>query len=202
MRLSASAWLNVAAKATLAGLILFYLLRPDLHQFTGKVMPLRATLFPLAAALLAILWLARGRPSPFPHLPDALITLATIVDFGGNAADLYRLEWFDHSVHFTNMLLLTIAFGLLLANTTTPRWAKAGLVLGFGAVLHTIWEIVEFWLDEIFDAELDVEALTTIIDFTVGLIGSALGAALTYTRTWNRVDLGGRVLGRRSPEQG
>jgi hypothetical protein len=104
VRLSASGWLNLAAKATLAGLIVLYLLRPDLDQFTGKVMPLRATLFPLAAALVAILWLARGRPRPFPHLPDALITLATIVDFCGNAADLYdRLEWFDHSVLRTGL---------------------------------------------------------------------------------------------------
>jgi hypothetical protein len=94
------------------------------------------------------------------------------------------------------MLLLTAAFGLLLANTSPPRWAKTGLVLGFGAVLHTIWEIVEFWLDELYDAELDVEALTTIIDFTVGLVGSALGAAITAVWTWDRVDLGGRVLGR------
>jgi hypothetical protein len=194
---SPAAWLNVAAKGTLASLIVFYLARPDLEQFTGKVMPLRAVLFPLAAALVAMLWLARGRPRPYPHLPDALITLATIVDFGGNAADLYRLEWFDHAVHFTNMLLLTTAFGLLLANADAPRWAKAGIVLGFGAVLHTIWEIVEFWLDEIFDAALDVRAMTTIIDFTVGLLGSILGTAITYLWTWDRVDLGGRVLGRR-----
>lgn len=194
---SSAAWLNVAAKLTLAGLIVFYLARPDLEQFTGKIMPFRAVLFPLAAALVALLWLARGRPRPYPDLPDALITFATIVDFGGNAADLYRLEWFDHTVHFTNMLLLTAAFGLLLANTVPPRWAKAAIVLGFGATLHTLWEIFEFWIDEILDAALDTEARTTIIDFTVGLAGSILGAAITYLWTWDRVDLGGRVLGRR-----
>jgi hypothetical protein len=195
MRLSWPAGVNVAAKLTLAGLIAFYLLRPDLEQFTGKVMPLRATLFPLAAALVAILWLLRGRPSPFPHLPDALVTLAAIVDFGGNAADLYRFEWFDHAVHFTNMLLLAVAFGLVLASLELPRWAKAGLVLGFGSVLHTIWEIVEFWLVELFGADLDVEAMTTIIDFAAGLAGSAIGAAITWRWTADRVDLGGRLLG-------
>jgi hypothetical protein len=97
------------------------------------------------------------------------------------------------------MLLLTAAFGLLLANTSPPRWAKAGLVLGLGAVLHTIWEIVEFWLDELLDAALDVAAMTTIIDFMVGLLGSAIGAAITFVWAWRRIDLGGRLLGRTEP---
>jgi len=197
MRLGTSAWLNLAAKATLAALMLFYLARPELEQFTGKIMPFRVVLFPVAAALVALLWLARGRPRPYPHLPDALVTLATIVDFGGNAADLYRFEWFDQAVHFTNMLLLTAAFGLLLASTVPPRWAKAAIVLGFGATLHTLWEVFEFWIDELLDAALDTEATTIVLDFTAGLAGSILGAAITYLWTWDRTDLGGRVLGRR-----
>ncbi len=188
-------WLNLGTKVTLAGLLLLYALRPELEQFGGKVMPLRAALFPVAAALVGLLWLCRGRPRPYPHLPDALVTLATVVDFGGNAAGFYRYEYFDHGVHFVNMAILATAFGLLIANTVAPRWAKAGLVLGFGAVLHTIWEISEYWLAEAYGAALDVRAVTTIWDFTAGLIGTTIAATLTYLWLWDRVDLGGRVFG-------
>lgn len=197
MPVSPLAATNVGVKLALLALIGFYLLNPDLPQFQAKVMPLRSTLFPVAALLVPAIWLLRGRPRPYPHLIDTFVVTATVVDYGGNAADWYRFWWFDHLVHFTNMVLLTTAFGLLIANTRVPRWALAGLALGFGAVLHTIWEITEFTIAWFYATDLHVDNLTTIRDFGAGLIGSTLGATLVYLHFWKRVDLGGQLTGPR-----
>ena len=197
MRVSPLAAVNIGVKLALLALIGFYLLNPDLPQFQAKVMPLRSALFPLAALLIPAVWVLRGRPRPYPHLIDALVVSATVVDYGGNAADWYRFWWFDHLVHFTNMLFLTTAFGLLLANTRTPRWALAAITLGFGAVLHTIWEITEFTIAWLYATDLHVDNLTTIRDFGAGLVGSTLGATLIFLHFWKRVDLGGQLTGPR-----
>ena len=194
MRPSRLAWLNVAVKATLGALIAFYLLRRDLPQFQGKIMPVRAVAFPLVAALVPIVWWLRGRPRPYPHLPDALIVLPAIVDFGGNAADMYRFEWFDHSVHFTNLVLLTIAGALLVAPLRLGRAVTVALIVGAGAVIHTMWEIFEHWIDHLLDANLDVTARTTINDLTVGLVGAALGAAIGALLGERRPELGSRLV--------
>lgn len=186
--------INIGAKLALAGLIIFYLVRPDLDQFSGKVMPLRTLLFPVAAAIVPVIWWLTGRRRPYPHLVDALVTLPTVVDYGGNAAGFYAYEYFDHSVHFANTFMLALAFGLALAGWGIPRLAAAGLTLGFGSVLHTIWEIVEYHLDVLYDAGLDVTAPTTIRDFMAGLTGAAIAAFLIWWRLHGRDDLGGRLL--------
>jgi hypothetical protein len=189
------AWLNIAAKLALAGLILFYFARPDLPQFEGKVMPLRTAFYPLAATLVPALWWLRGAAYPYPHLPDIMIVASALTDYGGNAADMYRFEYFDHTVHFVNMFMLTVAFGAAMAAHGLPRWALAGLTLGFGSVLHTIWEITEYSIVAVTGAGLDVTASTTIRDFAVGLVGSSIGAALAYAELSRRPGLGGALLG-------
>ncbi len=195
MSLSPLAWLNIAVKCTLVALIVFYLVRPDLPQFEGKIMPFRAIGFPIAAMLVPVAWWLWRRNEPFPHLPDALIVMATIIDFGGNALHLYQIGWFDHVVHFINMILLTCAFAMLISSHPMRPWMLAGLTVGFGAVLHTIWEIFEYHITEVIGAGLDVAAQTTIRDFTVGLIGSTIGSYLAYRYFWLRPELGGAILG-------
>lgn len=185
---------NLLAKGLLAALVVLYLSAPHWEQFEGKVMPLRATLFPVAAALTWATWRLRGRPGPYPHMVDALITWATVTDFGGNAARFYDIEGFDHLVHFVNTFLLALAVGVAMGGWRVPRLAVAGLTLGVGSVLHTIWEITEFQLDERFDAALDVASQTIIRDFIAGLAGAVLAAALVAWRLHDRPDLGGRLL--------
>ena len=156
-------------------------------------MPLRAALFPVAAALTWVVWTLRRRPGPYPHLVDALVTVTTVVDFGGNAARMYEVEGFDHAVHFVNTLLLALALGLAIAGAGLPRLAAAGLTLGLATTLHVVWEIAEFHLDRLYDAALDVTAPTTIRDFMAALAGAAIAAALVGWRLHDRDDLGGRL---------
>lgn len=174
--------LNVGAKLALAALIVLYLARPDLDQFAGKVMPLRTLLYPLAAAVVPAVWWLTGRRVPYPHPIDALVTLPTVVDYGGNAAGFYAHEGFDHVVHLVNTTMIALAFGLAIGAWALPRLAAAGLTLGFGSVLHTVWEIIEFHLNSLYDAGLDVAAQTTIRDFMAGLSGSVVAAVLVWWR--------------------
>ncbi|MEQ8833522.1 MAG: hypothetical protein RIB67_03650 [Miltoncostaeaceae bacterium] len=192
--------LNIGAKLTLAALIAFYLLRPDLDQFAGKVMPLRTLLYPLAAAMVPVVWWLTGRGRPYPHLIDALVTLPTVVDYGGNAAGFYAHEGFDHLVHLVNTSMLTLAFGLALTGWALPRLATAGLTLGFGSVLHTVWEIIEFHLDTLFDAGLDVAAQTTIRDFMAGITGASASALVVWWHLRER-EGGRRARGAGGPSQ-
>lgn len=189
-----AAVLNLTLKGTLLALIVFYLAAPGLDQFSGKVMPLRAALFPIAAALIGLLWMARGRPQPYPHGLDGLVTTACLVDFGGNAAQGYSTQWFETAVHFTNMIVLGAAFGLALAHLGLPRGVLAGMALGLANVLHTLWEITEYLIDATLGADLDVTNEGIIRDLVAGLLGSAVAAVLVWWRLHNRIDLGGRLI--------
>ena len=89
--------LNVAVKLLLAGLVIFSSTNPDLPQFAGKAMAARAMFYPWAALLIPAIWLLRGRPSPYPHLLDALIALPFLIDVAGNAANLYDTSTMLHT---------------------------------------------------------------------------------------------------------
>ena len=46
-------------------------------------------------------------------------------------------------MHFLTWVPWVVAFGLLLVTYAPPlpRWAVFGLVVGFGAVTHILWEL-------------------------------------------------------------
>ncbi|MGH7543741.1 MAG: hypothetical protein ACREK7_07350, partial [Gemmatimonadota bacterium] len=59
--------LNVAAKVLLVALLLYAVANPEMPRFAGKAMGIRAVLYPLATLLIALGWLLKGRPRPYPH---------------------------------------------------------------------------------------------------------------------------------------
>jgi hypothetical protein len=195
---SASAALNLLAKATLIGLLVFAVLRPDLPQFAGKAMETRLFTFGLSAVLLPVVWaLAAGlrRDRAYPHVTDALIVAPFLMDTAGNALDLYdRVVWFDDVMHFATWVPWVVAFGLLLHYAPAlPRWAHFGLVLGFGAITHNVWELAEY-VSFIRDSpELATAYTDTLGDLLLSLIGSLAGAVLSVTALWS--------LGRRQAAQ-
>lgn len=187
-------WFSVGARLALAGLLLLYLARPDLPQFEGKAMWFRAAIYPALAAVVPLLWIRRGRPGPYPHLPDGLLVLPLTADAAGNAADLFRFVEFGWALHFTSMALITSGLGMFLATRDLGRGASAALVLGTGSVLHTLWELLEWagvaWLG----IDLDIRYATTMGDFAAGLGGSTLGALATARFSWPRPHLGGALF--------
>ena len=71
----------------------------------------------------------------------------------------------------------------------------AALVVGFGATVHILWELLEYTMMQMGAFGLGLTYVNTIHDFIFGLLGTAAGAVLTVTVLWKRplVDL--RLLG-------
>lgn len=181
--------LNFTAKATLLGLLLFAVLQPDLPQFQGKAMDTRLFTFGASAVVLPLVWSVwRGWRAgrSYPHGTDICVVLPFLMDTAGNTFDLYdRVVWFDDALHLLTWVPWVIAFGLLLHYAPPlPRWAHFGLVLGFGAVTHILWELGEYITFIRFSDELATAYTDTLGDLALSLTGSTIGAALCVTALW------------------
>ncbi len=88
-------------------------------------------------------------------------------------------------MHFATWVPWVVAFGLLLHYAPAlPRWAHFGLVLGFGAITHIVWELGEY-VSFIRDSpELATAYTDTLGDLLLSLTGSLAGAVLSVTALW------------------
>lgn len=179
--------LNVAIKLALVSLLIFSLAAPDLPQFAGKAMTARVLAYPWSALLVPVLWRLRGRPSPYPHLIDALIALPFLVDVAGNVVNLYNtMRHFDDIAHFVNWALLVSAFGAITASLPVGRLNAAALALGFGTATNVLWEIAEYVLMSFGSSGLQLTYEDTIGDLALSLCGTLVGVLLTTTLLWGR----------------
>ena len=63
----------------------------------------------------------------------------------GNALDLYNtVVWFDDVAHAVTFMLLVLSVGSLILRLDLEPWITTCLSIGFGAVAHILWEIIEF----------------------------------------------------------
>ena len=86
--------IDVATKAATIVLLLVALSLPELPQFQGKAFAGRAIAYPIALAIVPVVWLLLRRPIPYPVVPDILIGLPFLIDMVGNALGLYdSVEW-------------------------------------------------------------------------------------------------------------
>ncbi len=180
---------NLAAKALLLGLLLYAVARPELPQFEGKAMGVRLLTFGLPVILLPLVWLLRRsafRGRPYPHHVDLCLVLPFLMDTAGNTLDLYdRVAWFDDAMHLATWVPWVLAFGLLLHYAPAlPRWAHFGLVLGYGAATHIVWELGEYVTFIRDSPEIATAYTDTLGDLLLSLTGSVLGAALAVTTLW------------------
>lgn len=149
----------------------------DRSRFADKAMTARAVLYPLAALVVPVAWLAGRRRWPYPALVDVLVVTPFVVDLAGNALDLYdRVSWFDDACHLVNWALLTAAVGVPLARRFGP-WVTLGLCVGFGATTAVLWEIGEYGAFVLKTPESVTAYRDTIGDLSLGLAGSVLAGA-------------------------
>ena len=178
-------WLDLAVKATLIGLLVFALLRPDLPQFHGKGILGRAITYPIATLVVPVGWWLvgprRGRRVEYPYALDVLLVLPFLIDTAGNAANLYdTIDWWDDANHFVNWAILVAAFGQFLLRLPIGRLELAALAIGFGAVTAVLWEFGEY-LTFIRNNqnELRTAYTDTLGDLSLGLSGSVVAALVT-----------------------
>lgn len=172
-------WLNVGVKALLVGLLLFSV-TSGLERFNGKAMWARALTYPLAALIVPVVWMLRGRTRPYPHLIDILIVLPFLIDTGGNVLDLYSLWWFDDVAHFLNWLILVSAFALALQRTSLARLPAWSIAVGFGAATEILWELCEYGVMKLGSSGLQLTYEDTIGDLALGGLGTLLGATIVF----------------------
>jgi uncharacterized membrane protein YjdF len=180
---------NVAVRLAFIVLMVASVIWRDLPQFADIAMQARWSTYPLALFVVPALWWFGLRrlpgPQPYPHVADALVVLVFVVDLAGNAADMYRTyPWFDNLAHFTNPILATVAAVQLVSRLPVPRWQPLPLGVVLVIVLHTFWEIIEYWLMDYAMGELALTQHDTIQDLTYGLAGTLVGAA--FAASWLR----------------
>lgn len=174
-----AAGVNLAAKILLVTLLLYSVANQDLARFAGKAMTTRALTYPIAALIVPLVWLAMGRPRPYPHVADALLVAPFLIDVAGNVQDLYNtVVWFDDVAHAMTWMLLVLAVGLLLIRLRLPPWVTGALCVGFGAVSHVLWEIIEYLLMVSGSSGLQLTYGDTIGDLAMSLSGSVVAGLI------------------------
>jgi hypothetical protein len=189
--------IDLVLKAALVLLLLHAVVFPDLEQYQGKGIGWRLLLYPISAILVPIIWFAVRRRVPsgidYPYLIDVCVGLPFLIDTAGNAANLYdTVDWWDDLMHFVTWVPWVVAFGLAVRwRPNLRRFDVAAITIGFGAVTHIIWELLEYVS---FIKDNPNESRTaygdTMGDLTMSLLGSITGGFLVATVLWG---LSGRV---------
>lgn len=175
------AWLDIAFKAALIGLLVFGAFS-GLDQFEGKAFGWRLVFYPIAAIIVPLGWWLAGRPRPYPYALDILLVSPFLVDVAGNALDLYdSISWWDDLNHFVNWGLLCLAIGQLLIRFVLPRWTLVLLVVGAGAIAAILWELAEYFAFIRGSDEYETAYTDTLGDMALGLTGATVAALLTAT---------------------
>ena len=191
--------INGLVKLALIALLVHGVLFPDLPQYQGKGMGWRLLTYPLSTLVVPVVWFVwtrspsrRERAGAYPHLIDICVVAPFLIDTAGNTANLYdSVEWWDDVMHVVTWIPWVTAVGLALRRLPLGRLNVFALTVGFGAVTHIIWEVLEYLT---FVQGNPNEAATayedTIGDLVASLSGSILGALLVVTVLW---DIGART---------
>lgn len=140
--------------------------------------------YPVTTLLIPLVWLLAGRPSPCPALADIALGIPFVIDAGDKVFGLFAIRRFGVIPHAIDWFFLSIAFGLAIVPLVGQPWIAFGLVVGFGVVIHILWEVAEFSLMRSGTSGLQLTYETTIQDLVMSLIGASLGALVVATILW------------------
>jgi len=170
---------DIALKASLAGLLLLAVAFPHWHQFEGKAIGTRILTYPLSVLVVPTGWWLFLRRSPFPLTVDIVVVLPFLIDTTGNALNLYdTIWWWDDANHFVNWGILSAAFLLALRPLRLPAWNAVALGAGFGAATAIAWELLEYIAFIRNSPELSTAYTDTLGDLVLGLSGSIVASML------------------------
>ena len=175
--------LNFAAKFLLVALLAYAMTSLELDRFRGKAMTARAFFYPASIVVIPIVWAIRGRRPPYPHLADLFLVIPFLIDISGNALDLYNtVVWFDDAAHAVTWMFLVLAVGSLILRLGLEPWIATALSIGFGAVSHILWEIIEAVAMWIGSPGLQLTYEDTIGDLALSLCGTVIAGLVTGWR--------------------
>ena len=171
-------WLDLAVKLSLVLLLAFGAFS-GLERFAGKAFGWRLVGYSIAALIVPLIWVARGKRPPYPFATDTLFVLPFLIDTVGNALNLYdTIDWWDDANHFVNWALLSGAVAVTLLRTHVKRAELFSLVVGFGGVTAILWELGEYFAFIRNSPELATAYRDTLGDLALGLSGSTVTAVV------------------------
>ena len=167
-----------AVRAGLIGAISFSLAFPDLPQFAGKGMALRAPFYLFPLVIVPVIWRVRGRRAPYPSLIDACVAAPFLFDTAANVFNFYEnYRHTDDVLHFVNWVVLIGGVALALARTYLRPIAIWAMAYGIGALAIIWWEAIEWLVQELGTNGLNLTYGDTIGDLIASSTGGAIGAA-------------------------
>lgn len=170
---------DLLAKAILVVLVTLVLIEPTWGNLEGKAPVGRAVMYPMWAFVVPVVWAVRHRfrPSPFPWLPDLLLTLTCFTDVLGNRLDLYdSVFWFDDLMHFACTALVSAALVLLTSRTGDRLLDTLTRSVAFGSTASLVWELWEYVSFVTHSGEYAAAYGDTLGDLSHGWLGAVLAA--------------------------
>lgn len=184
--------IDVAAKLGLLLLLLHAVAFPDLPQYHGKGIGARLATYPVSALVVPLIWYlgrSRWRGRPYPYLIDLCVVAPFLIDTLGNALNLYdTIPWWDDAMHFVTWVPWVLAFGVAIRSRGhLRRFDVAAMAIGFGAITHIAWELLEYVaFIRSNPNEFNTAYTDTLGDLLLSLCGSFAGGLLAATVLWNR----------------
>lgn len=158
---------------------------PQWEQFEGKGMAFRAPFFALSMAATPLIWKLRGSRPPYPWAVDVLVVAPFLVDTLGNVFGFYNnYDVTDDVLHVVNWVLLAGGVTLAVARTGISRLNAWTLGYGIGALAIIWWEAMEWLVQELGTAGLQLTYDDTIGDLMLSSTGGAIGALLATRLAW------------------
>lgn len=184
VRAPAVVCLDLLAKVVLLAFLAVVVVDPEWGHLTGKAPTARALTYPLLAFAVPLWWVVRRPGSPYPWLPDLLLTFTAFSDILGNRLNLYdRISWFDDGMHFACTAAVTASLVLLTMPRTVSSVAVLERSVALGMTAALTWELFEYFSFVTRSAELPTAYADTVSDLALGWLG-AIAAWLLVHHAW------------------
>jgi hypothetical protein len=171
-----------AIKTATAAFALDGFVHSETSRFKGKGMRLRGVGYLAGLAMVPAAWVAQGHARPYPAGADLALSAPLFVDAAGNALGIYDSDRLDDVVHLANSAALCGLFGAVISPHTKTRAQATTAVAVFGVVGGIGWEVMEYVGEALGLRKLALSAKDTEADLATDLIGTAIGAVVTWIR--------------------
>ena len=169
-------------KSATAAFALDGFIHSETSRFKGKGMRFRGVGYFAGLAIVPAAWIAQGHSRPYPAGADLALSTPLFIDAAGNALGIYDSDRIDDVVHLANSAALCGLFGAVISRHTRTRAQATAAVAIFGVVGGIGWEVMEYVGQALGLRKLELSAKDTEADLAEDLLGTAIGAAVTWIR--------------------
>ena len=157
-------------------------LQPEAPRYKGKAMRIRAVGYAAGLGLVPAVYAAHRRRGPYPAGADLAVSVPLFIDAAGNALGIYDQDRLDDVVHAVNASVLSSLFGAVISTRMKSREAATAATIAFGVIGELSWEGMEYLGQALGFRGMALSEDDTLGDIGSAMVGTALAAAVTWTR--------------------